>query len=201
MLYRVAHLVFGIVYRVIYRRQVYGRELLPQQGPLIICANHISWQDPLSVGTALPLNYRIKFMAKEELFRNPVAGFFLRKVGAFPVDRQSADYGAVRRSFKILAEGGVVGLFPEGTRSKSGQLQKVEQGAALIAGRSGAPVLPVLVVGSYRVGQPLRIIIGPVFRIPKLEYGCRGERKAQLEEGSRIIQNNLQALCSVASDE
>jgi 1-acyl-sn-glycerol-3-phosphate acyltransferase len=194
LLYRLGHFVFGIVYRVFYRRRVYGREFLPQQGPLIICANHIHWQDPLAIGSALPLHYEIKFMAKEELFRNPIAAFVLQKMGAFSVDRQKADYGAIRRSFQILNEGGVLGLFPEGSRGKPGQLQRAQKGAALIAGRSGAPVLPVLVVGPYRIGRPLKIIIGPVFNLPELEYNNKEEKKVQLEEGCRIIMDNLQML-------
>lgn len=197
MLYSFAHFVFRIIFRLVYRQQVYGRELLPQQGPLIICSNHINWRDPISVGIAMPRSYKIKFMAKRELFRNPVMAFLLQRA-AFPVDREKADFGAIRRAFKILEEGGVIGLFPEGTRSKTGDLQKLQEGTALIAGRSGAPVLPVLVVGPYRMGRPLRVIIGPVFHIPSLKYKKREERKAQLEAGSRIILENLKALSPAA---
>ncbi len=194
MLYRFGHFVFAIFYRIVYRRRVYGREHIPEEGPLIICANHINWQDPPAIGSALPHRLRIHFMAKKELFRNPIIAYFLRKAGAFSVDRESADYGAIRRAFQILNAGGVVGLFPEGTRSKTGALQKAQRGSALIAGRSGAPLLPVLVVGPYRPGRPLRIICGPLFKIPRLEYSSRNEKKARLEEGSRMIMDRLQAL-------
>lgn len=198
MLYWFARFVFGIVFRLIYRQRVYGRGLLPERGPLIICSNHINWRDPIAVGIALPLRYKIKFMAKKELFHNPVMAFLLKRA-AFPVDREKADFGAIRRAFKILEGGGVIGLFPEGTRSKTGKLQKLQEGTALIAGRSGAPVLPVLVVGPYRIGHPLRIIIGPTFHIPNLEYRKREERKAQLEAGNRIILKNLRALDPAAA--
>lgn len=194
MLYRLGHFVFAIFYKIIYRRRVYGREHVPEEGPLIICANHINWQDPPAIGSALPPRLRIRFMAKKELFRNPIVAYFLRKAGAFSVDRESADYGAIRRAFQILKEGGVLGLFPEGTRSKTGALQEAQRGTALIAGRSEAPLLPVLVVGPYRPGRPLRIICGPLFRIPGLEYSSRAEKKARLEEGSRMIMDRLQAL-------
>lgn len=196
MLYRLGHFIFRIIYRIFFRRQVHGYEYLPQQGPLIICSNHINWQDPLSIGSALPVRYNIKFMAKEELFRNRAAAFILKQVGAFPVDRQKADYRAIRLSFKILEAGGVIGLFPEGTRSKSGNLQRLQEGAALIAARSGAPVLPVLITGPYRLGGPLNIHIGPVFHIPGFDYDRRDQRKTQLREGSRIIQDKLEALYS-----
>lgn len=194
MLYRFGHYIFAIFYRIFYRRRVYGRENFPKQGPLIICANHISWHDPLAISSALPSCLKINFMAKEELFRNRFVAYILRKVGAFSVDRQVADYGAIRRAFQILNEGGVIGLFPEGTRGKPGHLQRAQKGAALLAGRSGAPLLPVLVVGPYRLGRPLRIICGPAFHIPRLEYKNREEKKARLEEGSRIIMDHLQEL-------
>jgi len=194
LLYRFGHFIFAIFYRIFYRRRVYGRENFPKQGPLIICANHISWQDPLAIGSALPPHFKIKFMAKDELFRNPIAAYVLRKIGAFPVNRQTADYGAVRRAFQILNEGGVLGLFPEGTRGIAGQLQKAQKGAALLAGRTGAPLLPVLITGPYRLGGPLRIICGPLFRIPRLKYKNRDEKKAFLEENSRIIMDHLREL-------
>lgn len=196
MLYRFGHFVCAIFYRIFYRRRLYGSEHIPKEGPLIICANHINWQDPLVIGSAMPPGLQIKFMAKKELFKNPLAAYFLRKVGAFSVDRQSADYGAVRRAIQVLNGNGVLGLFPEGTRGKStsGQLQKAQKGSALIAGHSGAPLLPVLVVGPYRLGRPLKIICGPVFTIPRLEYNSREEKKEYLEESSRVIIDRLQEL-------
>lgn len=194
MLYRFAHFVFAIYYRLFYCRRFYGREHVPKQGPLIVCANHISWQDPPAIGSALPARLKIKFMAKKELFSNPVAAYFLRKAGAFSVDRAAADHGAIRRAFQVLDEGGVLGLFPEGTRGKPGQLQKPQNGVALIAGRSGAPLLPVLIADPYRRGRPLRIICGPTFHLPSLEYGSRDEKKALLEKSSRIIMEHLQSL-------
>lgn len=193
MLYWFVRFVFGIVFRLIYRQRVYGRELLPERGPLIICSNHINWRDPIAVGIALPLRYKIKFMAKKELFHNPVMAFLLKRA-AFPVDREKADFGAIRRAFKILKEGGVIGLFPEGTRSKTGKLQRLQEGAALIATRSGAPVLPVLVTGPYRLGGPLNVYVGPVFHIAGFDYNRRDQRKSQLREGSKMIQDKMKAL-------
>ncbi len=197
MLYRVGHFICAIFYRLFYRRRLYGCEHIPKEGPLIICANHTNWQDPLVIGSALPPRLKIKFMAKKELFRNPLAASILRKVGAFPVDRHTADYGAIRRAFQVLDDNGVLGLFPEGTRSKTGRLQKAQKGSALIAGRSGTPLMPVVVVGPYRLGRPLKIICGPVFTIPGMEYSGREEKKEYLEKSSRMIMDRLQELFPV----
>lgn len=200
MLYGFAHFVFRIIYRVFFRCQVHGAEHLPQQGPLIICANHVNWVDPAIIGSMLPLHYRIKFMAKEELFRNKFVSFLLKRAGAFPVNREKADFTAVRHSFKVLEGGGIIGLFPEGTRSKSGKLQNLQEGAALIAARSGAPVLPVVVTGSYSFGGPINVTIGAVFQLSATEFERKKKRKALLAEGNKKIYDNLKALYPADSD-
>ncbi len=194
MLYRFGHFVFAVFFKLFYRWRISGREFLPKKGPFIICANHISWIDPLVVGSAVPTRLKVHFMAKHELFRNGFTGYILRKVGAFPVNRSSADYGAIRRAFKILNEGNVLGLFPEGTRSKTGKLQKPQHGSALIAGQSCVPVLPVALNGPYRIGRPLHVSIGPAFVLPPLTYSQRGEKKEKLEQMSNMIMDNIKKL-------
>lgn len=194
MLYRFGRLVFSIYFKLVYRWRIYGREHIPGRGPFIICANHISWIDPAAIGSAIPPQLKVHFMAKEELFRNRFFAYILRKVGAFPVDRAGADYAAIRRSLQILSEGGVLGLFPEGTRSKTGRLQKAQHGSALIAGRSGVPILPVAVLGPYRIGQRLRLCIGPAFSLPELTYQHREEKKRKLERMSAVIMENIKKL-------
>jgi 1-acyl-sn-glycerol-3-phosphate acyltransferase len=194
LFYRFARGLCALFLKLVYRLRVFGRENIPACGPFIICANHINWFDPLAVGSALPARLKVHFMAKKEIFRNRFAGYVLRKVGAFPVNRQSADYAAIRRSLQILSEGNVIGLFPEGTRSKTGQLQEPHHGSALLVGRSEAPVLPVAVIGPYRIGRPLRIHIGPSFVLPRLEYALRHEKKRKLEQMSKIIMDNIKKL-------
>jgi 1-acyl-sn-glycerol-3-phosphate acyltransferase len=166
-------------------------ENLPGRKPFIICANHISWIDPITVGVAIPVRYKIYYMAKIELFKNPVVGFLLRKVGAFPIKRYDGDYVALKKSFQILKEGKVLGLFPEGSRSKDGRLQKAHDGAALIAVRSGVPILPVAIEGPYKFFKPLRLHIGKPFVLPPLVYENKNEKKEQLEDLSRQIMHNI----------
>jgi 1-acyl-sn-glycerol-3-phosphate acyltransferase len=150
--------------------------------------------DPLTVGSALPSGHRIHFMAKKEIFSNFIISYLLHKVGAFPVNRQDADYGAIKKAYQLLKENKIVGLFPEGSRSESGHIQKAYNGAALIAARSGVPVLPMAIAGPYRLFRPVHIYIGSLFVLPPLIYENKAEKKALLDEMSFRIMNNISRL-------
>lgn len=194
MLYYFGRFVFKIYIIIVYRLKVNGLENVPVRKPFIICANHISWIDPITVGVAIPAHYKINYMAKIELFKNPVVAFLLRHVGAFPIKRDEDDFAALKKSFKVLKEGKVLGLFPEGSRSKDGQLKKAQLGAALIAVRSGVPILPVAIKGPYKLFKPLELFIGKPFVLPPLVFENREEKKQQLEDLSSQIMYNIGSL-------
>jgi 1-acyl-sn-glycerol-3-phosphate acyltransferase len=126
---------------------------LPKDGPLIIVSNHASNLDAPVIGAwLLPLlGRRIHWLGKKELFDWPVIGWVATQGGVHPVERGAADVEAFRLARRILDEGQVLFLFPEGTRSRDGALQKGHEGVALLALRSGAPVLPLGIAGSNRV--------------------------------------------------
>jgi 1-acyl-sn-glycerol-3-phosphate acyltransferase len=191
MLYIVSRFVFLIILKLFFLLRIQGRDNLPARKPFIVCANHISLLDPLAVGAAIPAHYHIYYMAKKELFDNIILNRLLLMVGAFPVNRQEPDLNAVKRAYTILKEGNVLGLFPEGTRSKSGAIQKAFNGAALIAVRSGVPILPVAIEGPYCLFKPLKVHIGQPFTLPALVYEQKTEKKEQLEEMSCLIMNNI----------
>lgn len=128
------------------RFRVEGAENVPRTGPLIVVSNHLSRADPPIIGAGI--SRRIVFMAKEELFRSPFMALIVKGFGAFPVRKQEADRDAVRRACEVLKKGQALGVFPEGTRSKTGVLQAGMLGAAFIALRTGAPVLPVGICGT-----------------------------------------------------
>ncbi len=155
MLYWFIRLLFRLILVVLHPLRVEGVDSIPTQEPVIITSNHTSWWDPviLAVITRRPVN----FMAKIELFRYPVFGAVLRGVGAFPVRRGQADRAAVRRALEVLGAGGALGLFVEGTRSRTGQLRLPELGVAMLALKTGAPVIPVAIHGPYRPFRPLRV--------------------------------------------
>ena len=194
MLYGFGRLIFALYLKIFFRFHVHGREHIPVRRPFIICANHIKWLDPVAIAAAVPSSIQVHFMAKKELFSNFLFTAVLNMVGAFPVNRQDADYGAFRRAFQLLRGGKVLGLFPEGTRSKNGQLQKAYGGAALIAVRSGAPILPVAILGPYRFFKPLHVYIGSPFVLPPLIYDQKEDKKRILAEMSREIMDQIKIL-------
>lgn len=123
-----------------------GLENVPASGPVLFVANHAHNADPILLEMAM--TRPVHFMAKQELFRNPLLAWLIRRAGAFPVDRGRPDRTAIRHAETLLAQGIAVGMFPEGSRSKSGRLQPAFPGAGLIAVRSGAPILPATIVGT-----------------------------------------------------
>ncbi len=130
---------------LVYRLRVTGREKLPQSGSVILAANHVSYFDPPVVAVASPR--RLTFLAKKELFAYPPFGRYLRAVGAYPLDRSQGDTAAVRYAVTKLREGNALLIFPEGSRNIDGKAE-AKNGVALLARLSGAPIVPVGIVGT-----------------------------------------------------
>jgi 1-acyl-sn-glycerol-3-phosphate acyltransferase len=136
------------------RVRVTGLENVPMSGPLIIVSNHLNDADPGIICTRI--RRRIVFMAKIELFKVPLLGQFMRAFGAFPVRRNEADLSALRRSKETLDQGLALCIFPEGTREgPPEQLLEAWPGAAIVAFRNHAPILPIAITGSGRMSLPL----------------------------------------------
>lgn len=136
-------------FRLYFRGQVHGTEHVPQQGGLIVVANHASDFDPpiLSCCVRRPVSY----MAKEELFKVPVLAQAIRLYGAYPVKRGSADRSAIREALKQLDQGWAVGIFLQGTRTPDGRIPAPKIGAALIAAKAQVPLLPVSLGGTDQI--------------------------------------------------
>jgi 1-acyl-sn-glycerol-3-phosphate acyltransferase len=126
---------------------------LPREGPLILAANHASNLDAVVLGAWLipKLGRRIQWLGKRELFAWPIVGWVAANNGVHPVDRGAADVEAFRLARRILDEGHVLFVFPEGTRSPDGSLQHAHDGVASLALRTGAPIVPIAIAGSNRV--------------------------------------------------
>lgn len=149
MLYDCLKSVLSRVFLWLFRCEVAGVENIPRQGGVIIAANHLSNWDPPIAASFIP-RY-VHFMAKQELFDVPVFGAIIRRLHAFPVRRGAADRTAIKSAIKLLTEGQCLGLFPEGTRSKNGELRKPEPGLALIAAKAQVPVVPTAVIGTNKI--------------------------------------------------
>ncbi|MET3682348.1 1-acyl-sn-glycerol-3-phosphate acyltransferase [Alkalibacillus flavidus] len=167
MLYTFAKYLVWFIFKFLYRIKIHGKENIPKQGPVIICSNHISNFDPPVVGITSPRV--IHFMAKEELFEKKVLGFLLPRINAFPVKRGMRDRNALRQGLELLENGGTLGLFPEGTRSKDGHLQKGLAGAGFFAMRSNATVIPCAIIGDYERFKPLHVVYGKPIEFKSLE--------------------------------
>ena len=162
LLERGATLFARTVFRASTRIRVEGFEDLPRTGPLIVVANHMSNADPPIVGGWLyrAMQRPVAFLAKSALFVGPF-GDFLRVHGMIEVKAGGSDIDAYRRARGVLDQGGVVCIFPEGTRSKTGALIEAKQGVVVLAARSGVPVLPIGVSGTDR-------FLSPASRLPRI---------------------------------
>lgn len=171
----------------LYRFEVTGTEKFPDQGGILLCSNHIHALDPPVVGMTSPRT--VHFMAKEELFKLPVLGRILPQVNAFPVKRGMSDREALRSALRILKNGDVVGLFPEGTRSTDSVLKKGLSGAGFFALRGNADVMPCAIIGPYKPFRKVKVVYGePVLMAPYRE------RKASAEEVTAVIMASIQKL-------
>lgn len=188
--YRVFRAFFRFIYKFFFRWHVIGADNIPKEGPVILCANHISLWDPPLLGSGI--ERQVHFMAKEELFRIPVISFLLTKFGALPVKRGAGDRGAIRATLKLLEDGKIFGIFPEGTRSKTGELGPGLSGVAMFGLKSEAAVIPVAIIGPYRLFKPVTIIYGT-----PIDLSEQRERKGNsetLKETTEIIMKHIQAL-------
>lgn len=168
MIYFILRVIFCTFFKLLFRAEIIGKENLPREGAAIVAANHMSNWDPPLLACFLPRP--VGYMAKEELFENPVFGGIIRRAHAFPVKRGAADRGAIKTAVQVLKTGHCLGLFPEGTRSRTGQMKKAEAGVGLIAAMTDAPVVPAAIIGTDRIFAngglfpKLRVIYGKPLR-------------------------------------
>lgn len=192
-MYEVLRVVFRAVFKIFFRCRVSGQEQIPKTGGVIVAANHMSLWDPPLVAAYVPR--ATHFMAKEELFHIPVFNSLIRSLHAFPVRRGAADRGAIRTAIQLLKDGECLGLFPEGTRSKNGDVGRAEPGLALIAVKSGVPVVPAAVVGTDCFLSKGRLF--PTFEVrygKPISFAADQADKAQLQAFSQKIMDEIKAL-------
>lgn len=152
MLYEVACLVVSRVARRCCSLEVVGREKVPADGGVIVAANHVSYLDIPILGCALAR--RADFLAKAELFKNPLVGWLFRRLGGVPIRRGALDRAALMEVRRRLARGRLVVIYPEGTRSPDERLGDPKPGIGMLAARAGVPVVPVYLAGTGEAWPP-----------------------------------------------
>ena len=178
MLYRLIRGVLRIYFQVFGRWVVKGEENIPAEGGFIVVSNHVSNWDPPILATLMPK--QVFFMAKDEFFHMPLIGPLFRHLGAFPVKRGKPDRGALRHALDLLVAERVLGIFPEGTRNITGKLLEPQPGVALLAIKSGKPVLPV----GIKRGRGGRFVVNVG---NPLVAGGENNKKEELHELARQI--------------
>ena len=190
MIYCFLRAIFCVLYKLVFRAEILGKENLPKEGAVILAANHMSNVDPPLLATFLPRP--VCYMAKQELFEVPILGFVITRAHSFPVKRGSGDRGAIKAAVTVLKQGRVLGLFPEGTRSKDGKIHKAEAGVALIASMTNTPVVPACIVGTDHILKnvgflpKLKVIYGKSMR-----FSGNRKEKSELEAFSQSIMDAI----------
>lgn len=192
MLYAFGKAVTYLYVRLLFRVRYVGLTNIPADKGFILASNHRGYHDPLFIAHRVPK--RVYYMAKAELFRNRVLGWLFRSVGAFPVDRGSGDASTLDTARGIIERGEVLGMFPEGTRSKDGKPLRARSGVSLIAAQTGADVLPCAICygEKLRFRTPVTVRYGKV--IPAAELGADAGKPSTLRAASKRIMGDIVAM-------
>jgi 1-acyl-sn-glycerol-3-phosphate acyltransferase len=161
--YLLKYVLLGPLLRLVFRPRIEGLEHVPETGAAIVAGNHLSFSDHFLMPAIL--KRRITFLAKKEYFTGPglkgrLTAFFFRSAGQIPVDRTGKEAGqaAIREGLGVLSKGELLGIYPEGTRSHDGRLYKGKVGVAVMALKSGVPVIPCAMIGTFEAQPPGKVI-------------------------------------------
>jgi len=191
--------ILSVVIKLLFRVKVDGLENLPKSGGYVTCCNHISFVDP--VFWLVATKKRIRYMAKAEIFKNKLFTWFLGEAGAFAVDRGGNATGSVETAIEIVNEGGILGIFPEGTRSKDGKPGRAKAGTAFIANATGATVVPMAIVVKDKVKPfcKVKLIVGKPINHEEIHF--EGRDKQGLKSATTKIMQEITALWEAGKNE
>ena len=162
--------LYFIVSKVLFFVKIEGRENIPKDRNCVLMGNHQCILDPLMLALCVP-DREIHFMGKKELWNNKLLGWAFTKVHGFPVDRGNMDMGAIRTAMNVLKGGETLGIFPEGTRSRTGHMLPLLSGASMLALRSGCEVIPVYIDGRYKPFHRITVRVGTAVEMDDLRAG------------------------------
>ncbi len=187
MFYKVARNILGFFLKLFYRFKITGLENIPMNDRLVICANHRSNWDPVLISIAFPR--QVHWMAKKELFKNKFLSFLIYKLESFPVDRQDTDIAAIKNALRVLKNEKVLGIFPEGTRVDSVDLNNAKAGTALLAIKAQSKILPIYIGSTYKLFGKVNINIGK-----PIDLSDNYNKKLNNEEYLNISKNILESI-------
>lgn len=170
------------IINMLYKVEYVGVENIPEDGGFILASNHIDALDPVFIGLGMEKR-QLHFMGKKELFKNPLIKWFLTQLNGFPIVRGSADTAALNYAIRVATEGNILGIFPEGTRSKDYKPARAKSGVAMIAHEAKVPVLPVSVYNCDEMKKKSKITVRfgeliPYENLGLSEEATREETKA-----------------------
>lgn len=177
----------GNFFKILYRIEGINKEAVPKEGGVLVCANHISLIDPIALAVTTKRHYH--FMGKEELFRNKLVGTFLRNLHAFPVKRGASDREALRMGMKVIKDGNILGIFPEGTRSKTGDLGQGHAGSGFFALRTDCTVVPAAIIGPYKLFRKTKVVYGD-----PIDFTEHRKNKISADEATQMIMDEINRL-------
>ncbi|MCL1883190.1 MAG: 1-acyl-sn-glycerol-3-phosphate acyltransferase [Defluviitaleaceae bacterium] len=196
IVFRITKVLAWLIGHVIYRFDVSGRENIPKEGAFLLCSNHIHAFDPIAL--AIFIKREPRFMAKKELFKPGFLNWFFRNYGAFPVDRKSpVDMKAYRTTLDLLKDGNGVVIFSQGTRMKD--FDNAKGGVAVFALKSGAPIIPAGISGSYKPFTRLRVHYGEPIYMDK--YAGQKVKTELVEEVMSTVVERVSSLASTKTQE
>jgi len=207
LLYRATRSACGALLRSHFDFRVSGLERLPAAGPFILAANHHNYLDGVVLGVAVPRP--ISFLVMPRVYRaSPLHPSFHRQIGSIPVNLERPDPGAIKRVLRVLDGGRVVGIFPEGPFSREGRLVRGLPGVALIALRSGVPVIPAAIMGTYEAlsgrrfyvprAHPLSVRFGAAMHVGRARH--HRVSRAERDEITRRIMSEIAALLAASRE-
>ena len=191
----VSYLFVFPIFRFLFRGKTIGISNLPKTGGVVVVSNHGSHLDPTILGHAL--GRPVAFMAKSELFRIPILASIISACGAYPVKRGAGDREALRTASNRLNEGWATGVFLDGTRQENGRVNDPKAGAALLAGRTGCPILPVAIVNSHRAfpkGSILPRFVSIHLRVGELIQPPKTRKREDLTSTTKEIQISINSM-------
>ena len=189
--YRIIYAIAAPVIHLLFPCRTVGLEHFPQGGALL-CANHSSGWDPIIIALNLPKNSRLTVMAKDQLFRIPLLGFLLKKLGIFPVKRGGNDLTAMKTAMKVLSGGNRLLVFPEGTRVEEQGEVEAKGGVTMMATRTGVPMVPVYCGGKHKFFRKTTIVFGKPY-VPVI-----AGRRPTPDENRAIAQEILERIYALS---